>query len=52
MYKVYRYYANGRKEIIIRSTTLEIAKLHCRSNLTKGVTQKGVNWFYGFTKIK
>jgi hypothetical protein len=47
MYNVYRYYQkSGRRKLILRCVTLEIAQLHCNSPLTQGN-----GWFDGFTKI-
>jgi hypothetical protein len=51
MYKIIRYFSNGKRKKIKTVSTLEIAKLHCNDSGTQGVTSKGVKWFDGFVKI-
>ena len=51
MYKIYRFYSDNRKKKLIkRVSTEEIARLHCSSPNTSGVTKTGVNWFDGYTR--
>lgn len=45
MYKIYRYYFNGRKKLVKYVSTVEIAKLHCNDKRTK---KEGV-YFEGWT---
>ena len=46
-YKILRYYKkSGRRKIIYRHVTLEIAQLHCGSKYT----QKTGVWFDGYEK--
>jgi len=47
MYNVIRYFRkSGRRKVIMRGVSLEIAQLHCRSDKTK---RAGV-WFDGYEK--
>lgn len=45
-YNIVRYYESGRKKIIYKSVSLEIAKLHCSSPYSKAI-----GYFDGFTPI-
>ena len=49
-YKVIRFYrTSGRRKIIHRGLTRELAKLHCNSPGTRKVNSKGETvWFEGF----
>ena len=49
MYKIIRFYRDGRKRTIDSNLTLEEAKKHCSDPSTRGVTKSGVQWFDGFT---
>jgi hypothetical protein len=51
MYKIIRFYANGRQRVMGTNLTLEEAKEHCNKPSTQGTTRSGVKWFDGFTKI-
>lgn len=46
-YKIIRFFATGKKRIIKKNVSLEIARLHCNSDLTR----KPGKWFDGFTEI-
>ena len=52
MYKIIRFYRNGRKaRLIKRVSTLEIAQLHCSDDRTHKKDKDGhVVWFDGYTK--
>lgn len=47
-YKIIRFYSSGRKKILHRGVTLEVAQLHCSDPRTK---KAGV-YFDGYTKEK
>ena len=40
-YKVIRFFRSGRRKIIMRGVTLEIAQLHCRSCRTHKKNNRG-----------
>lgn len=42
-YKIIRFWKSGRRAIIKRGLSLELAQLHCRDPKTKGK-----NWFDGY----
>ena len=48
-YRILRFFSDGRpaKRIKVVSSR-ELAELHCKSPLTKGVLRSGVKWFDGF----
>lgn len=51
-YKILRFFSDGRRPKRIKIvSSLEIAKLHCNSPLTKGTLRNGVRWFDGFEKL-
>jgi len=45
-YNIVRFYRKGRKKVLHRNVSLEIARLHCNDPRTK---RDGV-WFDGYTK--
>lgn len=52
-YRILRFFSDGRKyQTVTIVSTLEAAKLHCNSPLTKGVLRSGVQWFDGFKEVK
>jgi len=51
MYKIIRFYSNGKKKTVKKVSSLEIAKLHCNDPRTKGVTRNGIKWFDGLVKV-
>jgi hypothetical protein len=51
MYKVIRFYRSGKRKIIMRGVTLEVAQLHCNNELThKKDSQGNIIWFDGYNK--
>lgn len=51
-YRIIRFFSDGRPSKRVKVvSTLELAKLHCNSPLTKGVLRSGVKWFDGFREI-
>lgn len=46
MYKIIRYYKNGRRKLIKTVSSLEIARLHCNDSRTK---KTGI-YFDGYVK--
>lgn len=50
MYKIIRFYENGRRRTIYQGLTLAMAQEHCSSPKTEGRTRSGVKWFDGFEK--
>lgn len=53
MYKILRFYSDGRpaKRVMVVSS-LELARLHCNSPLTRGTLRSGVTWFDGYREKK
>jgi len=52
-YRILRFFSDGRPaERVKVVSTLELARLHCNSPLTKGVLRSGVKWFDGWREIK
>jgi len=51
-YRIVRFFSDHRpaKRIKVVSS-LELARLHCSSPLTRGELRSGVKWFDGFKKI-
>jgi hypothetical protein len=50
-YKILRFFSDGRSSKTIKVVnSLELAKLHCSSELTHGVLRSGVKWFDGYTQ--
>ena len=51
--RILRFFSDGRppKRVKVVSS-LELAKLHCKSPLTKGVLRSGVKWFDGYREVK
>jgi hypothetical protein len=50
IYKIIRFYKEGRSRAVKHGLSLEQAKLHCRDPSTKKVNKKGeIVWFEGFT---
>jgi hypothetical protein len=50
-YKVVRHWRNGRRKIIMKGASLEVAQLHCRSEFThKKDSQGNIIWFDGYDK--
>jgi len=50
-YKVIRFFSDGRfKKTTLKNVTLEIAQLHCKSDLTHGTLRNGITWFDGYTQ--
>jgi len=45
-YNVIRFYFKGRRKVIFRSVTLEVARLHCNDPRTS----KAGKWFDGYEK--
>ena len=52
MYKIIRFYRNGRKKTVKKVSTLEIAQLHCRDPKTHKKDKDGqVIWFDGYDEV-
>lgn len=51
IYKIVRFYENGRKRIMDTGLTLEEAQAHCNRPDTQGRTRSGVRWFDGYTTM-
>lgn len=52
-YRILRFFSDGRRAKRVKVvSSLELAKLHCNSPLTKGTLRSGVRWFDGFREIK
>lgn len=51
MYKIIRFYRNGKNRIIMRGVSLEFAQFHCKSKSTHKKDNNGnVIWFDGYTQ--
>ena len=51
MYKIIRFYRNGKRKIILRGVSLGVAQLHCNSELTHKKDIKGdIIWFDGYNQ--
>lgn len=52
-YRIIRFFSDGRSAKRVKVvSSLEIARLHCSSPLTRGVLRSGVKWFDGYVEIK
>jgi hypothetical protein len=52
-YRILRFFSDGRSPRRIKLLpTLELARLHCNSPLTRGTLRSGVSWFEGFKEIR
>ncbi len=52
MYKIIRFYRNGKTKLIKKVSTLEIAQLHCRDPKTRKVDKNNnVIWFDGYDEV-
>lgn len=50
-YKVIRFYRSGRKKLVMRNVSRDMAKSHCQKPDTRKTDSRGnVIWFDGFTK--
>lgn len=51
-YRILRFFSDGRPPKRVRVVeSIELARLHCNSPLTKGTLRSGVNYFDGFRAI-
>lgn len=49
MYKIIRFYKNGKRRVILQGLSLEVAQKHCKSELThKKDNQGNIIWFDGY----
>jgi hypothetical protein len=49
LYKIVRMYRTGKRRIVHRGVSLEVAQLHCRSEKTHKKDKDGnVIWFDGY----
>jgi hypothetical protein len=46
MIKIYRFYKTGKRKLVKKVSSVEVAKLHCSDPRTKKVGK----WFDGFQK--
>jgi len=52
MYKIIRYYRSGKKRLIKKVSSLEIAQLHCRDERTTKKDKAGNTiWFDGYIAV-
>lgn len=53
LYNIVRFHRSGRRRIVHRNVTLEVAQLHCRDERTHKIGKDGhVVWFDGYEATK